>query len=180
MSETQIQDESRSVREAQIVEWLREQRWSDFARSLVEFYDHRGYLTNKQVTAAERMIEQQRKRAERKQPAKAEDFTQSIPEGRYAIESDGGEVAFYRVQHGKGEWQGYAFLLRQAGGDLYPKKGQDARNVLRLIAQDPQAASLRYGQEIGSCGVCGRSLTDERSRAAGIGPVCAQKRGWAS
>jgi uncharacterized protein DUF6011 len=34
---------------------------------------------------------------------------------------------------------------------------------------------VRYGQELGECGHCGRTLTDEASRAAGIGPVCASK-----
>ncbi|MES2342166.1 MAG: DUF6011 domain-containing protein [Pseudomonadota bacterium] len=28
---------------------------------------------------------------------------------------------------------------------------------------------------MGECGRCGRTLTDEASRAAGIGPVCASK-----
>jgi hypothetical protein len=34
---------------------------------------------------------------------------------------------------------------------------------------------VRYGMLIGKCGVCGRTLTDEESRANGIGPVCAER-----
>ena len=30
----------------------------------------------------------------------------------------------------------------------------------------------------GSCGHCGRTLTNEESRARGIGPICAGKMGW--
>jgi hypothetical protein len=36
-------------------------------------------------------------------------------------------------------------------------------------------AHILYGQEIGSCGLCGRSLTDEASRARGLGSDCASK-----
>ena len=50
--------------------------------------------------------------------------------------------------------------------------------VLDKIAVDPQAASVRYGHEIGACGVCGRTLTDSDSRERGIGPICAAKMGW--
>jgi len=32
-----------------------------------------------------------------------------------------------------------------------------------------------YGTELGECGVCGRTLTDEKSRAYGIGPVCRER-----
>jgi Family of unknown function (DUF6011) len=46
------------------------------------------------------------------------------------------------------------------------------------VMADPEAAMLRYGREIGRCGHCNRTLTDESSRQAGIGPVCAAKAGF--
>ena len=67
----------------------------------------------------------------------------------------------------------------QAGDDLFPVKAREARaSVLATIAVDAKTAMLRNGRELGHCGHCGRTLTDEASRAAGIGPVCADK--WAA
>lgn len=36
----------------------------------------------------------------------------------------------------------------------------------------------KFGQLYGVCVLCGRTLTDEGSIAAGIGPICAGKMGW--
>ena len=56
---------------------------------------------------------------------------------------------------------------------LRPKARQA---VLDGIAADADALA-RFGQELGICGNCGRDLTDEESRALGIGPVCRQNLG---
>jgi hypothetical protein len=102
-----------------------------------------------------------------------------VPEGRYAIEHEG-TLKFYRVDKPtEGRWAGFTFLSVQASDELYPIKNFDAkREILTSIAVDPRAASARYGHELGSCGVCGRILTNEESRELGIGPVCARKHGW--
>lgn len=98
-----------------------------------------------------------------------------VPAGRYAIEADG-VIKFYAVDRPtEGKWAGYTFVKVQASDDLFPVKGQAAKAVLAAIAVDPKAALVRYGHAIGKCGLCGRTLTDEESRAAGIGPVCARK-----
>lgn len=102
-----------------------------------------------------------------------------VPAGRYAVETEEGHLAFYRVDRPtEGAWAGRTFVKVQASDELHPVRGGAAASVLRKIAVDPAAASLRYGREIGSCGVCGRTLTDEDSRARGIGPICAEKTGW--
>lgn len=101
-----------------------------------------------------------------------------VPEGRYAIESDG-VVKFYKVDRPtEGRWAGWTFVKVQASDDFFPIKGEARRPILEAIAVDVAGASKRYGHELGSCGVCGRTLTDESSREAGIGPVCAAKMGW--
>ena len=93
--------------------------------------------------------------------------------GRYAVEMDG-QLRFFHVDRPtEGRWAGYVFVSQQAGDDLYPVKGHARARVLLAISVDPAAASRRYGRELGVCGVCGRTLTDPESRAAGIGPVCA-------
>ena len=85
-----------------------------------------------------------------------------------------GQLRFYHVDRPtEGRWAGYVFVSQQAGDDLYPVKGHARARVLLAISVDPAAASRRYGRELGVCGVCGRTLTDPESRAAGIGPVCA-------
>ena len=90
-----------------------------------------------------------------------------IPDGRYAIETD--QVRFYVV---KGN-----FVWVQASDELHrvhPKMAERVREYLQ--DDDRRLAALKlYGHTIGRCGVCGRTLTDPTSRAAGIGPICANK-----
>ncbi len=63
------------------------------------------------------------------------------------------------------------------GGGVRAIKGVEPRNlILTAIANDPDALA-RFGQELGKCGKCGRDLTDEESRAIGIGPVCREQLG---
>jgi hypothetical protein len=68
-------------------------------------------------------------------------------------------------------------VCRVIGG--HPDYGvglEQAVEVLkRLTDSDIRTAAYRYGQELGYCCRCGRHLTDEDSRAAGIGPDCASK-----
>jgi hypothetical protein len=100
-----------------------------------------------------------------------------VPSGHYAIRTD--VVRFYKVDRPeKGRWAGFTFLSIQASDELHPVKGEKKHDILAAIAEDPKAASLLYGLELGVCGVCCRTLTDETSRAAGIGPVCREKMGW--
>lgn len=104
-----------------------------------------------------------------------------VAEGRYALRESDGVTRFYVVQKGKegGQWAGRTFVKIQASDELHSIKNPTRLlEVLRAISADPKAAMLRYGQHIGSCGHCGRTLTDEESRAYGIGPVCRRKLGW--
>ena len=102
-----------------------------------------------------------------------------VPAGRYAVDHEG-VLKFYHVDRPtEGKWKGYTFLKVQASDDLHAIKNRQYREaILAAIAQDPAAASKRYGMELGKCGVCGRTLTDEISRANGIDPICADKSGW--
>jgi Family of unknown function (DUF6011) len=102
-----------------------------------------------------------------------------VPAGRYAlVHPERSHVEFFVVdQPTEGKWAGRTFVNQQAGDERYPVKGQRAKEVLARIAVDPQAAMIRYGHELGRCGNCGRTLTDEVSRAMGIGPDCAAKLG---
>ncbi|QFP94663.1 hypothetical protein I5G59_gp43 [Mycobacterium phage LilMcDreamy] len=106
-----------------------------------------------------------------------------VPAGRYAVETEDGAtngLAFYKVDRPtEGRWAGYTFVKLMVSDDeqRLPIKTQQA--VLRKIAAaGAAAASARYGQEIGTCGVCSRTLTNDDSRAYGIGPDCRKKLGW--
>lgn len=104
--------------------------------------------------------------------------TADVADGRYAIDTPEG-VRFYRVRHGKNDWAGVVFVDVQHSDDYSPVKNRAAKAaIIAQIAQDPTTAMLRYGQEIGACGHCGRTLTDADSRTFGAGPVCRAKLGW--
>ena len=103
----------------------------------------------------------------------------AVPEGRYAIERDG-VTKFYQVDKPKdGKWAGRTFVSVQASDDKYPVRDAIQRSeILKAIAVDVKGAMLAYGLKLGKCGHCGRTLTDETSRARGIGPICAAKMDW--
>lgn len=96
----------------------------------------------------------------------------SVADGRYAVE-EGGTLRFFRVKNGRKA--GFVFLDIQASDDWHAIRNLTRiREVLAVIAVDPKAAMVRYGQEIGECGRCGRTLTSEY-RKLGLGPVCIDK-----
>lgn len=65
---------------------------------------------------------------------------------------------------------GFARKIAAAGLDPATIKA-----ALDTIERDPLAAIKAHGIATGSCGCCGRELTDPESIAAGIGPICAAK-----
>ena len=84
---------------------------------------------------------------------------------------------------------GGALYVKTAGGDYLGKiaDGKFARAFgvaveveaeIVQVASDPEAAAVAYGKRFGSCGCCGRELSDPESVERGIGPVCAGKFGW--
>lgn len=98
-----------------------------------------------------------------------------VEAGRYALHTEDG-VKFYRVTKGKGRWAGRTFVEAQASDDHYPIRNAQARQeILDAIAVNPLEAEQLYGRELGKCSRCGRTLTDETSRAYGIGPDCRNK-----
>lgn len=109
---------------------------------------------------------------------RATDFP-NVFDGKYAVSTETGHLAFYDVSVPGEDSRhfGRIFVDVMASDDKHPVRGAAAKTVLSKIAADPVAAAKRYGVEIGSCGVCGRTLTDEQSRAFGIGPKCRVKLG---
>jgi hypothetical protein len=77
---------------------------------------------------------------------------------------------------GKGEYLG-----KVMGGKFIKVRACSSDEEARIVAaaSDPEAAAVAYGQRFGACSVCGRELTDGKSIDRGIGPICAEKFGWA-
>lgn len=113
----------------------------------------------------------------------------NVGAGWYAVDHpEDGVLRFLRVDTpDEGKWRGYRFVKIQASDDFY-KLGSQRPNgryygkshaLVRALAQmtdeERYGAMARYGREIGACGVCNRTLTDETSRKLGIGPVCRSK-----
>ena len=96
-----------------------------------------------------------------------------VPAGRYAVTTDDGHYAFYRVWRGS---RGGVVVYMQISDDEQRMYGAQATAILcKIKTAGPLEAAKAYGREIGECGICGRTLTNEESRAAGIGPICSQK-----
>jgi hypothetical protein len=108
------------------------------------------------------------------------DDDDAVAAGRYAVTGDNGQTVFLKVDRPtEGPYAGQTFVRLQVS-DEYRNVGNAARTTLlnKILAAGPKDAMLRYGRELGSCGHCGRTLTNEESREAGIGPVCRGKMGW--
>jgi hypothetical protein len=101
---------------------------------------------------------------------------EQVPSGRYAITSGGdNDLAFYKVDWPTdGPYAGQVFVKLVVGGhaDTRVPRKLVAGVLERIAAVGPAEAMSRYGRELGYCGRCGRHLTDEESRAYGLGPKC--------
>lgn len=106
-----------------------------------------------------------------------------VPAGRYAVATEAGAIntlAFYKVDRPtEGRWAGKVFVKLMLSDNEERLSFAASKAVLaKIAAVGAKEASAAYGQEIGSCGVCSRTLTNDESRAIGIGPDCRAKMGW--
>lgn len=113
---------------------------------------------------------------------KAADYAHVL-DGRYAVASLTGnnDLDFFKVDvPDKGNWAGYLFVKRILGGGANGESRTERvskATALGWLAKLDCDATVQqsmaiYGQAIGVCGKCGRELSDEMSRARGIGPDC--------
>lgn len=84
----------------------------------------------------------------------------------------------YKVQRAvNGSGRLYAKVLRQDPG-FESWSFEYAPGAMRLLSSETKmslAAAKAFGVLYGTCCACGRTLTNEDSIAAGIGPICADK-----
>lgn len=177
--------------------------WNSFAGDLVRKYAEYGSLTDNQVSAAQRMLVKIKARNEQRDAEKAQREATAATVDLSAIramfetaQANGVRRPVYRARDlvislaGQNSRNAGCIYVKTAGGDyqgkITPKHKflaiREARDTteaaLLEIAQDPRAAAVQYGHDIGSCSVCGRTLTNKSSIEAGIGPICASKWGW--
>lgn len=107
----------------------------------------------------------------------------NVPDCYVALPSRSGnnDLDFIRIGTNQGRMnpdrKGWRRVQRIVGGQapISMRVGEAvpfARIVAEMSEAELKAAQVLFGQEIGRCGCCGKSLTDETSRALGIGPVC--------
>jgi hypothetical protein len=120
--------------------------------------------------------------AEYRGPLQRADYGHLV-DGWYAVASLTGnnDLDFFKIDiPTEGNWLGCLFVKRVIGGGegSNPRTERVPRTTalkwLELVSDGTLAidAQARYGQNIGRCGICNRALTDEASRARGIGPDC--------
>lgn len=71
------------------------------------------------------------------------------------------------------------YLGKMLGGKFLARCTQESMNAVLGIAADPLGKAIEHGKLTGRCAICNRKLTDEDSTDRGIGPICAEKFGWA-
>jgi hypothetical protein len=86
-----------------------------------------------------------------------------------------GSISFQTGTFDDGTWFGRV----ETDGKLTPSKYMtpQVRELIDELAADPIAAARRHAHLTGNCCFCSRKLDDERSTAAGYGPVCADNYG---
>lgn len=121
---------------------------------------------------------------------------ETTPDGYYAVQLDETDAyRFLRISRRFGKrskWLGCIQVQSQHSDDLKPLlmyRPLDAEESVRkdeflwvsqphmekyviLAMVDPIRAGQKYASELGRCMICGKTLTDERSRHYGIGPEC--------
>jgi hypothetical protein len=103
-----------------------------------------------------------------------------IPKGHYATKSLTGtnDFDFWRVDRPEdGQYAGRAFIKRIVGGkpEMSVSRVTKFAVLEAIITEGVEVTARRYGQELGRCSRCNRSLTDQVSREFGMGPECRTK-----
>lgn len=91
-----------------------------------------------------------------------------------------GKLRFFvlRTVNHRGRFSGFSIMetLGGMGEGVLPvalaQRTEIAEDIAFMGSKGIVAAIARYGKELGVCGSCFRTLTDEESRKFGIGPIC--------
>jgi hypothetical protein len=120
-------------------------------------------------------------------PVSAQSLYNEVEDGFYALQSTGkNDLVFYAIKTNKGYYnealkgQRATYLIVGGHPDERLRGEREINAIKRIASLSPEErinAQALYGQQIGRCGVCGRTLTDEYTRSQGIGNDCASRLG---
>jgi hypothetical protein len=180
-----------------LIEFLRDNLWSDFFSSLLTQFWNKGTLTDKQIASARRSQSKilQREEEERKEREANKVNADLDPIKRMfdAARESGLKKTTYRAEGLvlsaaplNGRNPGAIYVTREEDNQYLGKvfngvfapldfTTKDEKDALVRIANDPKEAAVRWGRKTGKCSCCGRTLTNKSSIEAGIGPICANK-----
>lgn len=174
------QRRSNLITDKGLFEWMKEQDWSEFAQSLASFYEKNGGFTEKQFDSAQNM---RLKLDEFYDP-----YGRSVENGVYIDEEE--DVIFKLSWLKRGDYKSRSLRSRAIdspnwrevkNGFAFNKRDDFFNDVIsgriRLLSEEEL---INIGRTTGICCVCGKTLDNAQSIAAGIGPYCAkqQKEGY--
>lgn len=178
-----------------MVEWA---SWNNFASSLLDQFNQRGTLSDRQIAAFKSSIEKvNRKKEEKKEKAAANNVAVDLSPIKNMFDSAVGKglkrptyralglVLSRAPDHGSNPGAIYVkedgvYMGKVANGEFKAVYActEEAKENLLKIAANPHEEAVKYGRKTGQCSCCGRTLTKKISIEAGIGPICAENFGW--
>lgn len=182
---------------AELIQWLDDNsHWNSFANDLIGRHKSgKRAFSQPQVNAAQSMMEKteatRAAKAAQKKAEAVEIDLQPIRDMFEAAVAKGLKRPTYRAEGlvinrapDSGANPG-ALYVKTVEADYLGKLvgieyrgNQIAVPPLKVIAENPLEAAVRYGRATGRCACCGRELSDPKSIALGIGPICADKWGF--
>ena len=170
-------------------------RGFNFAVSMQQALGRWGALTDGQLAAVRRLIEQDAERAAQQSERSVElgaaetiraALARAVESGLKKPKLRCGPVRFDWPRAGTKN-PGCIYVV-EPESDTYLGKitpagvfeptfrcSEDQRRAVMDVAADPLSAAVSHGKQTGACACCGRELSDPESIARGIGPVCAEK-----
>ena len=161
--------------------------WNSFAESLVQQFNKRGTLSEKQTFAAVAMLAKIKVKKANRDEAPEIDLSNIIamfskaheaiktPKFRYD------DLVISRAPDtGVNAGALYVKVTGEYAGKVKEGKWFGSQNILpklQEIASNPLESAVAYGRKTGNCACCGRDLTRHDSIERGIGPICAERFG---
>ena len=106
-------------------------------------------------------------------------LAKSIPTGMYALprknpSGTGNTITFFKIHEFRGGHRIVQLVGSVGAFAEQPLPLQLQFFALKHIEEDAKAAAVLFGKETNTCGRCGSPLTNDASRARGLGPKCAR------
>lgn len=161
--------------QTELIAWLRDQNWSDFAQSLARDADRRGHLTERQDASARKMYAKVAARMADRAAAAAvatgpsvADNGDALAEGYYLVDG-----WLWKIKR-SGRGNLYAMTRGEHGGWEYVRGGMRQLNGAHPVTP---AEAVAHGHATGRCLFCDAELDDREGLGVlvGVGPVCSRE-----